>query len=375
MDMPVKDLLDIAPPRPLADYLGVSKWFMRDANWSPDWPESARKIEWFYKKENELLPPQNRINSAKGDFDGVIAISPEFISDLLEITGPVVIGGIEYNSRNFVDILQYEVEKGYIKTGIPKWQRKEVIGEIAKEIKIRIFDRPISQLYRVFADIDRNLSSKDIMFYHKDPEIQSILNEYNWSGRIKDHGGDYIFVVDANMAALKTDAVIDRGMEYKVEEGANGLFSELNIHYSHTGDFDWKTTRYRSYTRVYAPRGSVLISADGFSGQTETYEEHGKTVFAGFIELEPGAIKNLSLYYKLPENLADSAKNGPYRLYVQKQAGKYVSPLNIEMNFRKPVGFYQPAGFYAARDGNQASWETDLGADREFEVDFSRKTR
>ncbi|MFH0856696.1 MAG: DUF4012 domain-containing protein [bacterium] len=159
LDMPVQNILNIAPPEPLKKYLGVNKWYMRDANWSPDWNISADKIEWFYKNESRLLSKKNKASEISSDvnFDAVAAITPKLITDLLAITGPVKVEGKEYNKDNFVELLQYRVEKEYRNLGIRSWDRKEVISEIYKKIKIKLFDLPFSRWREVVEVFDKNI--------------------------------------------------------------------------------------------------------------------------------------------------------------------------------------------------------------------------
>ena len=37
-------------PAAIKNYLGEPRWFMRDANWSPHFLQSAKDIRWFYEK-------------------------------------------------------------------------------------------------------------------------------------------------------------------------------------------------------------------------------------------------------------------------------------------------------------------------------------
>jgi len=376
LDMPVKNKLNVDPPEPLKKYLGVDKWFMRDANWSPDWPIAARKIEWFYKKEKELNPnnPEERQGDFQGpdsqveEFDGLIAITPKFVTDLLSITGPIVIDGEEYNEDNFVDLLQYKVEKGYIQLGVPSWHRKEVIGELSKELKIELLDLPSSRWHEIVETINNNIIEKNISLFVKDIELQSLIKQQGLAGELKDVVGDYLMVVDANMASLKTDEVMGRSIHYEVEQGPNGLFAKLRINYAHHGNFDWKTTRYRTYTRVYVPLGSQLIKAEG---DVKIQNELGKTSFAAFISIEPGEIGSLYFEYKLPDNLNELAKAGQYELYIQKQPGNKVAELAVDLSFANEVKSYNPTGFYVEKIGNnRIKWESDLGVDRKFSVRF-----
>lgn len=369
LDMPVKDKVSVTPPAPLKKYLGVDKWYMRDANWSPDWPTSAEKIAWFYNQENSKMDKPDPIS----EFDGVIAITPELITDLMTLTGPIQIAKETYTAQNFVDLLQYKVEKGYVQLGISSWQRKEVIGEISKTMKQRLLDLPLSRWPELIKLISDNVARKNILLYSRNPDLQALIREQGWSGELRHDWGDYVMVVDANMAALKTDAVIDRQIDYKVIEENNVLKAKLVIRYSHSGHFDWKTSRYRTYTRVYVPAGSRLIKASGFTQDEVTIgEELGKTYFGAFLSVEPGQIGQLVFEYELPNLLLDNLKKfNNYRLTIQKQPGRQVNKLAVDLSFQNEIKSYSPANFYTeAPNHKELKAVGDLNIDRSYFVNF-----
>jgi hypothetical protein len=369
LDMPVKDKINILPPTPIIKYLGVNKWFMRDANWSPDWPTAAEKISWFYKKEDALLPLANQINNFSGEFDGVVAVTPKFITDLLEITGPIFIAGEEYNKDNFQELLQYKVEAGYVHLGVSSWQRKEIIGEIARELKIKLLDLSFWHWREIINIFSEDVLRKDILIFFQDDQLQNLAEELGWAGEVKKVEGDYLMVVDANLAALKTDAVMNKSIDYVVEQTAEGLLAKVKINYAHNGNFDWKTTRYRTYTRIYVPEGSQFIRAEGVSeGNIEISKELGKTFFGAFVSIEPGKIGNLYIEYKLPEKLLNKGK---YDLYIQKQPGRETKELTVDLKLQNEIRLYSPTGFYADKiRGDRIRWKTDLSVDKKFEIKF-----
>ncbi|MCK5416123.1 DUF4012 domain-containing protein [Candidatus Parcubacteria bacterium] len=375
MDMPVKDLFYEMPPEPIKTYLKTDQWFMRDANWSPNWPTSAKRIEWFYENENALLPEKDQINKFNDKFDGVIGITPDFISSLLSVVGPITIDNEKYNEDNFHDLLQYQVEKGYIQEGVSSWHRKEVIGDIVKELKIKLFNLGPHGIYKVAKVVNEHLDKKDILFYVQDENLQELISAENWSGEVKevDSSSDYFMVVDANMGSYKTDRVIDRNINYKVNQEIDGLYADLKINYAHGGDFDWKTTTYRTYTRVYVPKGSELIRAGGFnnSEKIRVYDELEKTVFAVFLTVEPGDIGGLYFHYKLPRTISDNLEANQYELLVQKQPGNNIKLLTVGFNFLDPISEFTPTGFYVYRSNkNIIKWEVDLLTDKKFMIKF-----
>ena len=144
----------------------------------------------------------------------------------------------------------------------------------------------------------------NILFYFNDPQVQAIAQNLNWSGEVKAVSGDYLMVVDANLAAFKTDRVMEENIFYSLNKSASGVLSKVVVDYKHTGGFDWKTTRYRSYVRVYVPRGSKLVKASGFGdGDIDISQDdfgregYAKDYFGGFVSVEPGESAIISIIF------------------------------------------------------------------------------
>lgn len=325
LDMPTKDKLNTVPPAPLRTYLKVDKLFLRDSNWSPDWPTAARDIQFVYDKEMEILGYDNP------GFTGVFAITPDLISDLIAMTGPITVKGETYNKDNFQKLLQYNVEIAYREDNISSWDRKEVINDIIAELQLRLEHLPLSKAQELAKLIGKNLAEKNILLYLNDPQKQSQISGQPWSGELTKTDSDYLMVVDANLGAFKSDAVMIKDIKYELE-GRDKYKVKLSLSYRHTGGFDWRTTRYRSYSRVYVPRGAILNRIWGNEEDTlNVYDDPAldKTVFAFFMVVEPGQAKTIELEYELPERIAES---GQYSLLVQKQPGRRTNSLSVDLD-------------------------------------------
>lgn len=329
LDVNAIDRLKIEAPYPITTYMGVDYWYMRDSNWWPDFPTSARKVEEFYHLEQG--PEQ--------DIDGIIAINPDFIEDLLSLVGPIQVLDINFNKDNFTQELQYQVEFGYYKRGIAHEERKEIIGELASKLESRIYNLPADQ-WKVLLDVVRdNLQRKHILSYFKDIELQQLVEKEKWAGQVLSTSEDYLQVVDANLAALKTDAVMQRKIDYSLRPDNGDLYATAQITYEHNGWFDDFTTRYRSYTRLYVPEGSELqnikINGQDFDlNKVDIYEEFDKTAFGLFFEVEPGQSKAIAFEYILPERILKETKDGEYTLTLQKQPG--IRELNVGLDLIFP---------------------------------------
>ncbi len=340
LDMPASlhPEFKVDPPGPIKKYLGVDRWYLRDANWSPDWPTSARKILWFYDLEAKYSTDQDL--NPPPQFSGVIAITPRVVTDLLYLTGPVTVDGQTYSKDNFVALLEAEVEMNYKDKGVSEWDRKQVIVGIMAEMEKKLLSWPSDRWPELFDTLEKNIDRKNILVYFSDNELQKISQSLGWSGEMIRPRGDYLMVVDANLAAFKSDRVMDKKFNYQVTAKPGALFSKLTATYTHNGSFDWKTTRYRDYIRVYAPIGSKLTKSSGLE-DVSSWEENFQDgtiryqVFGGYLQIEPGKKATWELNYSLPGGIYDMFAQGKYNLYWQKQPGANISQAQASWSFSK----------------------------------------
>jgi len=331
LDKPVENILNINPPEPISKYL-QKKWFMRDANWNPDWPTTANKLQWFYNQESD----------SDMDFDGIFAINSEFAVDLLRLVEPVKVDGVEFYANSFVDLLEYKVEREYIKQNKEEYERKEIIGDILKEVKIKFFDLSYKELFDVVSVVNNNILGKDLMLFFDNDYYQDIAQNMGMAGEMKNVTGDYLMVVDSNMRAFKTDSQIKRNIKYELVEEKDGLFANLEIEYKHSGKENWKISDYRDYVRVYVPMNSELVDMNAYGfyqfskKEFDVGVENGKKFFATFFALNSGATGKLQFKYKLPNEIYNGDE---YSLYLQKQSG-VISNFSIDIDLLNDVKLY-----------------------------------
>lgn len=365
LDNPAENTINIDPPAPLKQYLAANHWFFRDSNWSPDFPTSAQEALRFYNLET----------GTTGAFHGVIAVTPTFISDLMRITGDIKIGGTTYTPDNLVDVLEYSVEKGYVAQGASDADRKQIIGDLADELFRRILTLPHSKWPDLWGTLANNVDEKQILMYMQDHNEEQFLQDLGWAGEVKTADDDYIMIVDANLASLKSDPGVKRSIEYSVVPDGQNLKATLIMHYNNEGTFNWKSTRYRTYVRFYVPQGSTLLSSSGFLTNDKLHngkptdptvsEELGKTVIGGFTSIEPQATGDITLNYTLPSGITDKLQNGSYSLLVQKQPGTEAYGLSLDITAEKSIQSYSPAD-QGKVEGKKVHFATDLRQDRYF---------
>ena len=221
--------------------------------------------------------------------------------------------------------------------------RKDIIGELGKQMIERLELLAMSKWPELIEVVSTEVKEKQLMLYFNDQELQSVGKRNGWAGEVKDFNGDYLQLVDANLAALKTDSVMSRTLNYKLSQSADGKqLASVKVNYQNMGNFSWKTTRYRTYTRLYVPAGSELVSIKAGNKifdqkDVDIYNEFNKTAFGVFFEVEPQTAKEVEWVYQLPNKIKQQINQSEYQLMVQKQPGILSMNLHLDLNFPKNI--------------------------------------
>jgi hypothetical protein len=88
----------------------------------------------------------------------------------------------------------------------------------------------------------------------------------------------------------------------------------------------------RNWLRVYVPKGSKLVDFKGSEKKVQTYDELGKTVYEGFLGVQPEGKASVKLSYTLPFKIKNA---DDYALLVQKQPGTVGHDYTILINGKK----------------------------------------
>lgn len=324
----------IEAPDPIKDYLKgpylISENFrIRDINWNPDFTNSME----LFAKEAE--------KAGIKDVDGIIAVDTHVVVNLLNAIGPIAVPGYGDFSTNNDERCNcpqviYELESFADVEGPVVWnqdgsgeiifapenygRRKEIIGPLMNSILTNALGQPSEKMSALFEAAWRSVTEKHVLVYLFDEKAQSGAEGANLAGRLNtEYAGDYLHINDSNLGGRKSNLYVTHEVVQDIEIDKSGIATKtVTITYANPQDYDgWLNSVLPNWARIYVPKGSELISAEGFDKETETYEENGKTVFAGGFELRPNGLQKIVLKYKLPIQF-----NGEYGLLVQKQPGK-----------------------------------------------------
>ncbi|MFA5935552.1 MAG: DUF4012 domain-containing protein [Patescibacteria group bacterium] len=357
-------LSHVISPQPL--HLINAHWQFQDANWFPDFPTSAEKIRWFWSK------------SGQPTLDGVIAINASFVEQLLDITGPIDMPeyGKVIDRSNFLIETQKSVEIEYDRVAnMPK----KFVGDLADAMRERMKTFTSEDWLAVAALVSEGMETKEIQVALMDDEEQAVASRYGWSGELKETPGDSLALIEANVAGQKTDGVINESVNVNVDVQADGsVVDTVTLTRTHTGSKGelFRGVRNVSYLRAYVPKGSQLVTASGFepppeklfkkpdddyvpdpdlaaleshaglgAGGVAVGEEGSRTVFGGWLQLDPGETQTITYTYRLPFRVtdlyrkieaspedADSAR-AAYLMLLTSQSGKIDREITTNVNF------------------------------------------
>lgn len=308
----------VEPPYPLRELSGVDAWKLRDSNWSPDFPTNARQAAGFY-----------RMGGGTEDLDGVIGITADVLASLLSVTGPVSVPGFpgEYDARDGVFELEYQVEQGYREQGIDFSERKSVLGELGEAVLAKVGNLPPRDWLRLFDVAGKSLARKDVQIVLFDDRIAGMADFSGWDGGFDtDFSGDFFMAVDANVDAWKTDAVMERSFAYEADFSGEVPKARLTVSYRHVGtERNFMIKDYQSFLRVYVPDGSWFQSVAGGDSDPVFGDFMGRKYVGTVVRVPLGGTKEVVFEYDLPEGVT---RNG-YDLKVVRQPGTKDIPLRV----------------------------------------------
>lgn len=361
------------PPEAIKTYLKVPRWYFRDANWSPDFASSAVKALDLYHHER----------GAEADaITGVIGITATTLEDLLTLLGPITVQGETFTAQNVVDKLEYEVEIAFAQKGVDRSDRKQILADLVKAVAQKMATDVFTHWSDYFTLGQKLLAEKQVLLYSATPADQAVIIAKQWGGTIGAYpGGDYVFWVDSNLGALKTDAVLKRTLSYAITSTASGTqyTGTLTMRYEHQGGRDWRTSRYLTYIRVYTPPGTRIIRTKGIEKNalgivTTTIDqgiEFGRQWFGGFASINPGTIGEVSFTFAVSPQVTAAIKQGTYYALFPKQIGTRSHALTLNLDFGRRVVQATPGESGTEYGDTRYRIMTDLSVDRYIEVKLS----
>ncbi len=385
-------------PVPFQQIMGDGIWLFRDANWSPDWPTSARQAISLYQIGRD------------GQIDGVVAVNQRAVQMLVGLLEPLDVGESS-DPVTAGNVLEFMREAYFHPAeGAPDewvWYRKAFIGALAAAMQDKLLgDLGSIDVFALLGTVRAVLDQKHLLIYYPEPELQAAVQDSGWGGALGNAPGDFLMVADANMGYNKVAPSIRQQIEYRVSLADPSIpEAQVRLIYTHLGAprsqecdhqpyYDESVTSYHDlmdrcywdYVRVYPPPGATplsgslhpvpgryLTSSRDWSGEMVVeHELTGRLSLANFLLLAWGESQTVQFSYRLPPSVITSAGEGlhRYQLLVQKQPGTIGTPLLVVVQL--PPGADLVAAVPSViQSGDEVVFEVDLVTDQELAIEWA----
>ncbi|MBI2600547.1 DUF4012 domain-containing protein [Candidatus Daviesbacteria bacterium] len=362
--------IHVEPPKEIKEDLSLKDWFLRDANWEPDFPTSARQIAWFYNRETG-----ERV-------EGVIALDISAVENLLTVVGELDLPDYKekITSENlFSKSITYS-EANFFPGSQAK---KSFLGSLANQLFNKLFFLPNQNWPGIVSALGKSMEEKHLMVYLESPQLFSYLASQSWAGilpratdDIEGVYSDLIFPIESNFGVNKANYYLERSYLLDTTIGKDGQISHrLRIKYVNRSPSDtFPAGVYKNRFRIYLPLGTKLNR--GLWGEediTDTFNafvDYGRTGYSVLLQLDPKQEKTLVLDYGVPRNLSFKNGKGEYMLNVIKQPGTLNDPFEWKMAY--PINYNLTSQKTGAVNPQELIISTDLSTDKLFQAEFSK---
>jgi hypothetical protein len=291
----------IDPPAPIQEAFKLGTWRLRDANWDPDFPESAKTLEWFFDKAGISY------------IDGVIATNLSTFQKLLKIVEPVPLLDYseEITEKNVWEKAQFYSQENFFPGSR---QKKEFLSDLSKEVLKKFLSSSLVQKFQAGKVLYRALGEKQVLMYSNNEEAQKQLEALNWAGAtqkprclpwLSSCVADSLFVVEANLGVNKANCCIERKEELFVTIDGLQIHHKLQLTLTNNSSLSRWGGRYKAWVRVLYPQGEKAL----------------------WVEVPEGKSHVVTVEYE-----TKNGKNvGPYSLLLQKQSGIEKIPFTLHL--------------------------------------------
>ena len=369
----------IVPPAPLQ--LEETAFRPADANWFFDFPTSASETI-------DMFEQSGLYANTSTTFDGVVAVTPQVISDLIRVTGPITLPGATpkaasttFTADNLVTQIQKIVQAGQAQKGTQAGSSNQTYPkEILAQLYPAIFQQLASsteQRQQILGLALGWISNKDAIFYFTNPAFETFAGVYGATGGVyqlpENFNGDYLAVANADINSDKSERYVTQNIAYDASIESDGTLTDSLIinrmHNGKTSPYWWYQTTNQDYMQIFIPDGSTLqnqsggivksvpapinYARDGYSTdplvlaiasgteqsfsypKVSTHEESGKQVWAVWSRTYAGATSTLSFNYS--HDLFTTPAPGVQYQFVFERPSGAAGDYTIEVD--APLGY------------------------------------
>ncbi len=374
-DLTVYDVYDadgqlkthLEPPVAIRDYLEQPHWFLRDSNFSPDFPENVKNAQIFLEKEMGFT-----------NFNGAIGITTTGITNLISAFGSLYVSDYRetVDKNNFYLKTQEHTQTNFFPGST---QKKSFLNALLQTMILRSRDVNKGALGQ---QLLKSLDEKHIVLYFADKKTQDSIAQAGWNGAILQSEcvknahciSNSLLSVDANLGVNKANFFVSREFKINTIISQDGTIHNSFITNVHNDSPDNSFGGdYKNFLRVYIPRSAKINGVRVNNKKIINFEEKS-TAYFKIVELLVNTKRQHSDVVEVTYTLNQKLKNGKntYQLALQKQIGSLNT--NITMTISLPTNVVATnKNFPAIEKNGSITYNTTLSGNKLFILELNKQ--
>lgn len=322
----------VEPPAELKEFLGEAQWFLRDVNWSADFPTVAQQAVWFLDKTIGIQPT------------GVVGVNLYVLEPLLRAIGPIKVP--DFDEVVTADNLALHAERySEVNFFAGSTQKRDFLSAVATALFVQLEQQPEKLMTALPALLEAG-DTAQLTMWSSYPDLEGALAGLGWDGSIRTPPcppplntvacqTDSVMQTELNVGVNKANEFVERSIKHEV------LISDAVIQHRRTmilrnkaTSAAWPAGAYRTFLRLYVPSTAVLngIIVDGqplADTEIRRGNEGSFNWFGARLEVPVKSEKTIVIEYALPRTIAD--ERWSYTLFEQKQSGVANDPISHQI--------------------------------------------
>ncbi len=295
----------IIPPEAIQTAFQLGSWRLRDANWSPDFPQSAKTILWFLGQAGIEAP------------DILAAVNLSAVEKVFKfLPHDLYLSDYDLNvsADTLWDITQQHSQSDFFPGSK---QKKEFIYDLSKELMNEFTKLPSVKKIKLVTTLSGLFKEKDIQVYSADPAIQKTFSELELSGSLKKPFcpslipfciPERIEIIEANLGSNKSNCCVTRRVKLEVEKNGQTIDHKLKITFSNQDN-----DQNKKWGGKYLANIRLFVNDE---------------VMEKWVNILPGTEQTVDFGYQL---LSSNKYYSPLFVTIQKQSGVDEFPLTIKV--------------------------------------------
>ncbi len=318
--------------------------------------------------------------------DGVVAIDPLAVAEILRVGGPITVAGTRLDSAN---VARETLVQAYVRYGSDYRARQRYLQEVAWQTLV-VFQRDLrTRPVELVKGLAAAAQGRHLQLYSADATGQRVLLELGIAGSATaPRAGDYLMPVSVNTGGNKMDAFLRRSIGYQVtllpDGGAKAVASvtlrntgpSAGLPRDFVGPYDarFRKGENNQLQTLYVAGGYGFASAtvDGRAVRAEAEAELGGLALSQPVDVP--ARSSVTVAYHLARSDAVEVVDGDhlrYRLLLRPQATAW--PDQVQVSVSPPPGWRfgtLPAEF--RQSGQAAVWSGPLHREQALAFELVR---